>query len=123
LPRRAPQIEQEAEQQTTSPQREIQAVESVALPTRRLARNTMKQACFRYNGTQGHQYVVQVTGTPYAELDKKLELDVKEINEATLVQGYVNMVYCHLGFDKICTISRTYVHVLSLCHLYPLPVT
>jgi hypothetical protein len=25
--------------------------------------------------------------------------------------------------DKICTASHTYIHVLSLCHLYPLPFT
>jgi hypothetical protein len=34
----------------------------------------------------------------YAELDKKLDLDVKE---ATLVQGFVNMVYCHDGFTAL----------------------
>ncbi len=28
-----------------------------------------------------------------------------------------------MGSDKICTTSHTYVHVLSLCHLYPLLVT
>ena len=28
-----------------------------------------------------------------------------------------------MGSDKIHTASCTYVHVLSLCHLYPLPVT
>jgi hypothetical protein len=33
---------------------------------------------------------------PYTELDKKLALDMKEIKEATLVKGVVNMVYSHL---------------------------
>jgi hypothetical protein len=28
-----------------------------------------------------------------------------------------------MGSDKIHTASHTYVHVMSLCHLYPLPVT
>jgi hypothetical protein len=28
-----------------------------------------------------------------------------------------------MGSDKIHTASCTYIHVLSLCHLYPLPVT
>jgi hypothetical protein len=28
-----------------------------------------------------------------------------------------------LQIDKICTVSCTYIHVLSLCHLYPLLVT
>jgi hypothetical protein len=28
-----------------------------------------------------------------------------------------------MASDKICTASCTYVHVLSLCHLYALPVT
>jgi hypothetical protein len=28
-----------------------------------------------------------------------------------------------IGSDKICTASCTYIHVLSLCHLYPLPFT
>ena len=44
---------------------------------------------------------MQVIGAPYAELDKKLQLEVKEIKEATLVQGFVNMVYCHLGFTAL----------------------
>jgi hypothetical protein len=100
-PQRAQQIEQEAEQQTTSPWREIQAAESVTLPTRRLARNAPKQARFGDNGTQGGGYVAQVTGVPYAELDMKLKSDVKEIKEATLVQGFVNMVYCFLGFTAL----------------------
>jgi hypothetical protein len=93
---RAPQIEQEAKQQMTSPQREIQAAEPVTLPTRWVARNAPKQACFRYNGTWGGGYVMKVTGMPYTELDKKLALDMKEIKEATLVKGFVNMVYGHL---------------------------
>jgi hypothetical protein len=62
----APQIEQEAEQQTTSPRREIQAVEPATLPTRRLARNAPKQARLGYDGTQGGGYVAQGTGVPYA---------------------------------------------------------
>jgi hypothetical protein len=82
----------------TSPWREIQAMEPATLPTRRSARNAPKQACFRYDGTQGGEYVVQATGTCYTELDKKLQSDMKEIKEATLVQGFVNMMYCHLGF-------------------------
>jgi hypothetical protein len=32
---------------------------------------------------------------PYTELDKKLALDMKEIKEATLFKGFVNMVYSH----------------------------
>jgi hypothetical protein len=28
-----------------------------------------------------------------------------------------------MGSDKIHTASCTYIHVMSLCHLYPLPVT
>jgi hypothetical protein len=80
----------------TSPQREIQAAEPVTLPTRWLARNALKQACIRYDGTQGGGYVVKATGMPYTELDKKLALDMKEIKEATLVKGVVNMVYSHL---------------------------
>jgi hypothetical protein len=28
-----------------------------------------------------------------------------------------------MGSDKICTASCTYIHVLYLCHLYPLPFT
>jgi hypothetical protein len=94
----APQIEQEAEQQTTSPRREIQATEPATLPTRWSTRNAPKQACFGYNGTQGGRYVAQAIGAPYAELDKKLASDVNEIKEATLVQGFFNTVYCHLGF-------------------------
>jgi hypothetical protein len=27
-----------------------------------------------------------------------------------------------LGSDKICPASNTYIHVLSLCHLYTLPI-
>jgi hypothetical protein len=85
----------------TSPWREIQAAEPATLPTRRLARNAPKQARFGYNDTQGGRYVAQVTGALYAKLDKKLELDVKKIKEATQVQGFVNMVYCHLGFTAL----------------------
>ena len=80
----------------TSPRREIQAAEPATLSTRRSARNVPKQACFGYDGTQGGGYVAQATGMPYAELDKKLVSDMKEIKEATLVQGFMNMVYCHL---------------------------
>jgi hypothetical protein len=49
------------------------------------------------------------------ELDKKLELDVKEIKEATLVQRFVNMVYCHLGFTTltICKASTKDPDVIS----------
>jgi hypothetical protein len=65
----APQIEQEAKQQMTSPRREIQAAEPAILPTRWLARNALKQACFGYDGTQGGGHVVQALGAPYAELD------------------------------------------------------
>jgi hypothetical protein len=36
---------------------------------------------------------------PYAELDKKLASDMNEIKETRLVQGFVNMVYCHLRFS------------------------
>jgi hypothetical protein len=97
---KAPQIEQEAKQQM-SPQREIQAVEPATIPTRQSARNAPKQACFGYDSTQGGRYVVKATGMPYAELDKKLESDMKEIKEAMLVQGFVNMVYCHLGFTAL----------------------
>jgi hypothetical protein len=89
----APQIEQEAKQQTMSPWRELQAMEPATLPIRWSARNAPKQVCFRYNGTQGGRYVAQGIGTPYAELDKKLALYVNEIKEATLVQGFLNMVY------------------------------
>jgi hypothetical protein len=56
-PQRAPQIEQEAKQQMTSPRREIQAAEPATLPTRRSARNAPKQARFGYDGTQGGGYV------------------------------------------------------------------
>jgi hypothetical protein len=42
----APQIEQEAKQQMTSPRREIQAAEPLTLPTRRSTRNAPKQARF-----------------------------------------------------------------------------
>jgi hypothetical protein len=92
---RAPQIEQEAKQQTTSPWREIQAAEPATLPTRWLARNAQNQAHFGYDGTQGRGYVT-VLGAPYAELDEKLVSDMKEIKEATLVKGFLNMVYCYL---------------------------
>ncbi len=98
LTKTAPQIEQEAKQQTTSPPREIQAMEPATLPTRQSARNAPKQACFGYDGTQGGGYVVQVIGAPYAELDKKLASDMNKIKEATLVQRLLNMVYCHLRF-------------------------
>jgi hypothetical protein len=56
---------------------------------------------FRYNSTQGSGYVTQAAGVPYAELDKKLASDVNEIKEATLVKGFLNMVYCHLGFAAL----------------------
>jgi hypothetical protein len=55
----APQLKQEAKQQTMSPQREIQAMEPATLPTRRSARNAPKQAPFGYDGTQGGRYVAQ----------------------------------------------------------------
>jgi hypothetical protein len=93
----APQIEQEAKQQMMSPPREIQAAEPATLPTRRSTRNAPKQAHFGYDGTQGGRYVAQAIGAPYTELDKKLASDVKEIKEATLVKGFLNMVYCYLG--------------------------
>jgi hypothetical protein len=93
----APQIEQEAKQQMTSPRREIQAAETATLPTRRSTRNAPKQAHFRYDGTQGGGYVAQAIGAPFAELDEKLASDVKEIKEATLVKGFLNMLYCYLG--------------------------
>jgi hypothetical protein len=93
----APQIEQEAKQQMTSPRREIQAVEPATLPTRRSTRNAPKQASFGHDSTQGGRYVVQAIGVPYTELDEKLASDVKEIKEATLVKGFLNMVYCYLG--------------------------
>jgi hypothetical protein len=38
---------------------------------------------------------------PYAELDKKLVSDMKEIKEATLVQGFMNTAYCHLLFAAL----------------------
>jgi hypothetical protein len=99
LPQRAPQIEQHTKQQMTSPWRDIQAAEQATLPTRLLARNARKQACFGYDGTpQGGGYVMQMTRMPYAELNKRLASAMKEIKEATVVQGFVNMVYCHLGF-------------------------
>jgi hypothetical protein len=79
-----------------SPQREIQAAELATLSTRRSARNVPKQACFGYDGTQGGGYVAQATGMPYIELDKKLVLDMKEVQEATLAKGFMNMVYCYL---------------------------
>jgi hypothetical protein len=60
----APQIEQEAKQQMTSPQRKIQAAEPAILPTRWLATNAFKQACFRYDGSQGGGHVVQALGSP-----------------------------------------------------------
>jgi hypothetical protein len=101
LPQRVPQIEQEAKQQMMSPQREIQAVEPMTLPTRRSARNVPKQARFGYDSTQGGGYVAQATGTPYAELDEKLVLDVKEIKEATLIKGFLNTVYCYLGIYQL----------------------
>ena len=91
----APRIEQEAEQQMTSPRREIQAAEPATLPTRRSTRNA--PTCFGYDGTQGGGYVAQAIGAPYAELDEKLASDVKEIKEATLVKGFLNTVYCYLG--------------------------
>jgi hypothetical protein len=94
----APQIEQEAKQQMTSPWREIQATVPVTLPTRCSARNAPKQACFGYDCTQGGGYVMQAIGIPYAELNKKLASDVNEIKEATLVKGFLNTVYCHLRF-------------------------
>jgi hypothetical protein len=65
---------------------------------RQSARNALKQACFWYDGTQGGRYAAQATGAPYAELDKKLQSDMKEMKEAMLIQWFVNMVYCHLGF-------------------------
>jgi hypothetical protein len=112
---RTPQIEQEAKQQMTSPWREMQATEPVTLPTRWSTRNAPKQARFGDDSTQGGGYVAQVTGAPYAELDKKLESDVKEIKEATLVQGLVNMVYCHLGFTAmtICKASMKDPDIIS----------
>jgi hypothetical protein len=67
----------------TSPWREIQAAEPATLPTRWLARNAPKQACFGYNGTQDGGCVAQVLGAPYAELDEKLASDVKEINKGS----------------------------------------
>jgi hypothetical protein len=79
-----------------SPQREIQAAELATLSTRWSARNVPKQACFGYDGTQGGGYVAQATGMPYIELDKKLVLDMKEVQEATLAKGFMNMVYCYL---------------------------
>jgi hypothetical protein len=100
LPQRAPQIEQEAKQQTMSPWREIQAAEPVTLPTRRLARNALKQACFGYDDTQGGGYVAQATGTPYAELHEKLASDVKEIKQTTLIKGFMIMVYCYIRTDE-----------------------
>jgi hypothetical protein len=99
-PQWAPQIEQEAKQQTMSPWREIQAVEPVTLPTRRPARNVLKQAHFGYDSTQGGGYVAQVTGAPYAELDEKLASDVKEIKQTMLIKGFLNTVYCYLGTDE-----------------------
>ncbi len=69
---RAPQIEQEAKQQTTSPWREIQAAEPATLPTRRLARNAQNQACFGYNGTQGGGYVTQRLAHPMLSLMRNL---------------------------------------------------
>jgi hypothetical protein len=79
-----------------SPQREIQAAEPATLSTRRSARNVPKQACFGYDGTQGGGCFAQATGMPYIELDKKLVLDMKEVQEATLAKGFMNMVYCYL---------------------------
>jgi hypothetical protein len=36
---------------------------------------------------------------------------------------HFNILFCKglrmMGSDKICTASCTYIHVLSLCHLYP----
>jgi hypothetical protein len=83
-----------------SPWREIQAVEPVTLPTRRPARNVLKQAHFGYDSTQGGGYVAQVTGAPYAELDEKLASDVKEIKQTMLIKGFLNTVYCYLGTDE-----------------------
>jgi hypothetical protein len=41
--------------------------------------------------------------------------------------GIFYILFCKglemMGSDKIHTASCTYVHVLSSCHLYPLPVT
>ncbi len=41
----------------------------------------------------------------------------------------MHLIFCFckdlklMGSDKICTASCTYIHILSLCHLYPLPVS
>jgi hypothetical protein len=51
--------------------------------------------------TQGGGYVVQATGAPYAELNEKLALDLKEIKQVTLIKGFLNMVYCYLGTDEL----------------------
>jgi hypothetical protein len=96
LPQWAPQIEQEAKQQMMSPRMEIQDAEPATLPTSWLTWNGLKQARFGYDGTQGRGYGMQVTGMSYAELDKKLALDVKEIKEATLIKGFLNTVYFYL---------------------------
>jgi hypothetical protein len=115
LPQRAPQIEQEAKQQTTSPRREIQAAEPATLPTRRSARNAPKQARFGYDGTQGGGYVAQALGAPYAELDEKRALDVKEIKETTLVKGFLNTVYCYLRIFEptVCKASTKDPNIIS----------
>jgi hypothetical protein len=115
LLQRAPQIEQEAKQQMTSPWREIQAAEPATLPTRWLARKAPKQAHFGYNGTQGRGYVMQVLGVPYAELDEKFASDVKEIKEATLVKGFLNTVCCYLGIfePSICKASTKDPDIIS----------
>jgi hypothetical protein len=42
---------------------------------------------------------------------------------ANLVKVPVGTMDVYNSHDKISKASQTYVHVLSLCHLYPLPVT
>jgi hypothetical protein len=115
LLQRAPQIEQEAKQQTASPRREIQAAEPATLPTRRSARNAPKQAHFGYDGTQGGGYVAQALGVPYTELDEKLASDVKEIKETTLVKRFLNMVYCYLEIFEptVCKASTKDPDIIS----------
>jgi hypothetical protein len=46
-----------------------------------------------------------------------------QVTSRTDVGAVNDFLRQHVLCDKVHTFLHTYVHILSLCHLYPLPVT
>jgi hypothetical protein len=84
--------------------------------------------------TYGHTYHKSFGGRTWLYNSHHLlwgEIDTRPITWSPTSCGIIcfafYILFCKglemIGSDKICTASCTYINVLSLCHLYPLPVT